>query len=86
MVRRSRGFLQVVTMPDDIDRAQDRAEEYTQDCLAEQHHQAEQAGPAATGACLFCGARLLAARRWCNAACRDDWEHEQQLIRLRGAA
>lgn len=31
-------------------------------------------GPPATGACLFCESPLEPPMRWCDAACRDDWE------------
>ncbi|MCX8017076.1 MAG: hypothetical protein N2690_04125 [Rhodocyclaceae bacterium] len=36
--------------------------------------QRRQAGPAATGTCLWCDAGLTGGRRWCDADCRDDWE------------
>lgn len=33
-----------------------------------------EAGPAPTGFCLWCGAKLAHPLRWCDADCRDDWE------------
>jgi hypothetical protein len=36
------------------------------------------AGPAATGACLYCTTPLPDGRRWCDADCRDDWQSDQQ--------
>ena len=38
-------------------------------------------GPQATGFCLCCGAPLADARRWCDAACRDDWQREAARAR-----
>ena len=32
------------------------------------------AGPSPTGRCLWCGEPLSEPLRWCDAACRDDWE------------
>jgi hypothetical protein len=37
-------------------------------------------GPAPTGHCLNCDARLAPRQRWCDAHCRDDWEKEQRRI------
>ena len=34
-------------------------------------------GPVATGRCLNCGAVLARGLRWCDSACRDDWEKDQ---------
>lgn len=33
--------------------------------------------PAATGYCLNCDARLAVGLRWCDVACRDDWQKVQ---------
>jgi hypothetical protein len=30
-----------------------------------------------SGECYFCGDDAGVDRRFCNADCRDDWEHEQ---------
>ncbi len=30
----------------------------------------------AIGICLFCEEPVAEGRRWCDAACRDDWEKE----------
>lgn len=38
-------------------------------------------GPVANGECHNCGAGLHPGQRWCNAACRDDWEKEQEIER-----
>lgn len=37
-----------------------------------------------TGECLYCGEPLPAGRRWCNAECRSEWEHEQQRRKQNG--
>jgi len=29
----------------------------------------------ATGVCLNCGAKIAEGLRWCDADCRDDWQH-----------
>ena len=28
------------------------------------------------GACYWCGEPLPPPQRWCDAECRDDWEHD----------
>jgi hypothetical protein len=33
---------------------------------------------AETGYCLNCEAPAPAGRRWCDAACRDDWQRAQR--------
>jgi|GEM_PF-1079367 len=35
-------------------------------------------GPAADGECHNCGETVAPGLRWCNAACRDDWEKDQK--------
>lgn len=70
-------------MPDDIDRAQERDAQYTADCIAEQHYQAARAAPVETGYCSFCG-EPLEGRRFCDVDCRDAWDYEQRLRRMRG--
>jgi len=32
----------------------------------------------AIGECLFCGEPVEQGRRWCDAACRDDWQMENE--------
>ena len=36
------------------------------------------AGPAPTGVCLWCGLIVSGGRRWCDAECRDEWQHDQE--------
>ncbi|MCL2076028.1 MAG: hypothetical protein FWH15_06270 [Betaproteobacteria bacterium] len=40
------------------------------------------AAPDATGYCLNCG-EPIDDRRWCDAACRDDWERRDRIMRAR---
>lgn len=47
--------------------------------LAAQLNERRAEGPAATGFCLYCDKPLPEHMRWCNADCRDDWEHDQML-------
>lgn len=35
-------------------------------------------GPEATGFCFNCDARLAPKLRWCDVACRTDWEKTQR--------
>ncbi len=43
------------------------------------------AGPCPTGACLWCEAPLPAQRRWCDADCRDAWQHFEERGHARAA-
>lgn len=38
-------------------------------------------GPIAAGACLNCAAELGPHERWCDAACRADWERRRANCR-----
>lgn len=71
-------------MSDDIDRAQERDLQYQADCELERRYQAAKSGLAATGECLYCGEPVAGGRRFCDAECRDAWDHEQQLKHMRG--
>ena len=59
-------------MPDIADIASEKEEILMRANLSQ--HREE--GPAATGECLNCEERLPMGQRWCDAACRDDWERE----------
>lgn len=60
-------------MADIADRAQKREEEILEAAL--KHRKPE--GPQANGFCHNCGEHLRGkGARWCDAACRDDWERE----------
>ena len=60
-------------MADIADITGDRAET---DHLANLSKSRKPEGPKATGFCLFCDEPLDDGLRWCNAACRNDWEKE----------
>jgi hypothetical protein len=61
-------------MPDEIDLAQQNSAMALD--LAQQAIRAKADRPEveATGECLNCERPLKAGLRWCNAACRDDWQ------------
>ena len=73
-------------MPDDIDRAQERDLQYQADMEIDRKYRAAQEARAnaATGECLYCGDPLGGGRRFCDAECRDAWQHEQDLKLMRG--
>lgn len=73
-------------MPDDIDRAQARDQQYTEDCERERRYQAARSALAYTGECHYCGAITGGGRRFCAVDCRDAWEHERKLKRMAGVA
>lgn len=63
----------------------DRAEEEIEAELAEALRRRKPGGPAATGACLYCGEALQDGRRWClGATCERGWEYEQERRRQNG--
>jgi len=62
-------------MADIADRANDRAEFFLEQAQRQRRETA--AAIPATGFCLACGAPLPAGR-WCNAACRDEWQADQK--------
>jgi hypothetical protein len=58
---------------DSIDTANERAEQINQAAIAAAR--AKPTGPVATGYCLHCNVPVAAPRRWCDANCRDLWQH-----------
>ena len=38
----------------------------------------------ATGRCHYCKQRVGKGKRFCDADCRDDWEHQQKMAGIRG--
>ena len=58
-------------MPDELDLASDREELARASALVTSR---KAAGPTPTGRCLYCGERLPAPMRWCDADCRNEWE------------
>ncbi|WP_018609452.1 DUF2116 family Zn-ribbon domain-containing protein [Uliginosibacterium gangwonense] len=41
----------------------------------------KQEGPAPTGYCLNCGETVSPGHRWCEVACREDWEARRRAKR-----
>lgn len=68
---------------DDADRAEARIEETLSDALEEVHRAMHRAMPA-VGACHYCGEPLGAGGRFCDADCRDAYEHEQRMRLIAG--
>lgn len=72
-------------MADDADRAQPNIDNAVEDGLAEARRAAPQAGDY-TGLCHYCGAITGGGRRFCDSDCRDAWQHERDLKRMKGVA
>lgn len=68
---------------DAADRAEDRIEQAMDDALAKVRR-AQDKGPRAVGVCLYCAETLPAPMRFCDADCRDAWDHERRLKRMEG--
>jgi hypothetical protein len=62
---------------DEIDRANDRAQQFLDHSLATAAKAATL--PAANGHCLNCEEVVADAERFCDCDCRDDWQHRQSL-------
>lgn len=71
-------------MPDDIDRAQERDMQYQADMEADRRYRASQGGLEYTGCCHYCGDITGGGRRFCDADCRDAYDHEQKLKKMQG--
>lgn len=63
-------------MADIIDDANNTADFYLGIALREQLRSVK-ITPAFTGFCLCCGETLSDERRWCDIACRDEYEQDQ---------
>lgn len=61
-------------MADQIDIAQEREQTDTERAIAAARRATP--GPLSQGVCLHCDDPLTDGRRWCDAACRDDWQRE----------
>ena len=59
---------------DEADKTERVMEIMNQAHLSNSHRFVPSAVP--TGHCWFCEAPVAENRRWCDAACRDDWEKE----------
>jgi hypothetical protein len=63
-------------MADEIDKASEREEIARQSAMLTSKRPE---GPAASGHCLYCNARLPQPMRWCDAECRNEWTEEERL-------
>lgn len=61
---------------DIIDQANEAADIFRRSALS----QRKPDGPAATGHCLNCDARMAPQQRWCDVNCRTDWEKAQRAV------
>lgn len=59
---------------DEIDLAQQHIERELSSTIARASKAPPEAKP--RGQCLYCEMRVPAGHRWCDAACRDDWQAE----------
>jgi len=59
---------------DIIDQGNETAELFRKAALSQRAPE----GPTATGNCLNCEWPLTGGKRWCDAACRDDWQKQQR--------
>lgn len=64
---------------DIIDQGNEAAETFRRSALSLRKQEA----PAATGFCFNCEARLAPGLRWCDVACRDDWQSAQPKLAAR---
>jgi hypothetical protein len=69
-------------MPDLADQAQQTIELEASGELAKAK---KPEGPERTGLCAYCGEAVAnPIFRWCNTECRNDWDDEQRLLRMKG--
>lgn len=66
---------------DEIDRASDAYDRILSSIIAAR----KPSGPKPCGACHYCGSDLAPGRIFCDAACRDDWQLEQEAKRRNGS-
>ena len=67
-------------MADEIDFAADRYEAWLENRVAEHQYQLNQSCYQPTGYCLNCDEKLDDGRRFCNAECREDFEHRNRRL------
>jgi hypothetical protein len=63
---------------DIIDQGNEAAETFRRSALSQRKPE----GPAATGFCLNCDARMAQGQRWCDVNCRTDWEKAERAKAL----
>lgn len=68
---------------DDADRAEEKIEQAMEDALMKVR-MSQTRGIRAVGVCLYCGEELPAPMRFCDADCRDAYDHELRLRHMTG--
>lgn len=63
---------------DVVDQGNEAAELFNKAALSQRKPE----GPESTGFCFNCEARLAPKLRWCDAACRDDWEKTERAATM----
>lgn len=63
-------------MTDIFDRASDLEQKERESAIASARKPLVSARE--TGHCLWCNAKLIQGKRWCDSECREDWELEQE--------
>jgi hypothetical protein len=61
-------------MADILDKADEASEAFFRAALTAK----KPTGPSPNGACHACGTHLAEGKRFCDEACRDDFEYEQR--------
>ncbi len=69
-------------MADPVDRANDQADEMLEAQIAQARRPTR--GPVATGRCLFCDSLVAPGLRWCDSACAQDYQYEQEALARNG--
>lgn len=73
-------------MADIADQAQSAEAINLAQALAEQQRRADHGRLPALGYCHYCGEPVPDGLRFCDAECRDAWDYEAGLRRMRGVA
>lgn len=71
-------------MADDVDLTGERTEQEILRAQQAAHYAASKQEVEATGNCLYCGEPCEG--RFCDADCRDGWEHERKMRLRAGVA
>ena len=66
-------------MADDVDLAQERDAKMLESLIAARKPE----GPQANGKCFTCSSPLPLTHRWCDAACRDNYERSFRFLHHR---
>lgn len=61
-------------MSDIADDSQQQVDDFIRHAIATK----KPAGPEFTGRCANCNEPVEAPKRWCDEACREDWQHRSR--------